>query len=246
MSLAFVTWLPLVTVAAATVTLVRFIAVGYIVIQVAIWHSFYAAAPWRLAGPAAAAVCAVAVVAGLRRGGPARRLALADASVHVTLALSAAAFVPPLMVGDTASWLYIALLDQLLLPALFTSARLAISLAAVSAAAFWGGAMLGGHAHGNSPMAAAVFLLALAAAVCWGRRALQRRAAAAAAALARADRETQEQYVVRSRGSERREDERLLHDTVLNTLTALSREGTSRARRCGLRGADAGYTADCC
>ncbi len=217
------------TVAAATVTVVRCIAVGYIVIQVAIWHSFYAAAPWRLAGPAAAAACAAAVVAGLRHGLPARRLALADASVHVTLALSAAAFVPPLMLGDTASWLYIALLDSLVLPALFTSARLAISLAAVSAAAFWGGVVLGGHVHGNSPLAAGVFLLALAAALCWGRRALQRRAAAADAALARADRETREQYVVRSRSAERREHERLLHDTVLNTLTALAREGTSSA-----------------
>jgi signal transduction histidine kinase len=217
------------TVAAAIVTVVRFIAVGYIVLQVAIWHSFYAAAPWRLVGPAVAAVCAAAVVAGLRHGVPARRLALADASVHVTLALSAAAFVPPLMLGDTASWLYIALLDQLLLPALFTSARLAISLAAVSAAAFWGGDMLGGHPRGNSPLAAAGFLLALAGVVCWGRRALQRRATAADAALARADRETREQYVVRSRSAERREHERLLHDTVLNTLTALSREGTSRA-----------------
>ena len=217
------------TVAAATVTVVRCIAVGYIVIQVAIWHSFYAAAPWRLAGPAAAAACAAAVVAGLRHGLPARRLALADTSVHVTLALSAAAFVPPLMLGDTASWLYIALLDSLVLPALFTSARLAISLAAVSAVAFWGGDMLGGHVHGNSPLAAGVFLLALAAALCWGRRALQRRAAAADAALARADRETREQYVVRSRSAERREHERLLHDTVLNTLTALARDGTSRA-----------------
>ena len=147
----------------------------------------------------------------------------------MTLALSAAAFVPPLMLGDTASWLYIALLDSLVLPALFTSARLAILLAAVSAAAFWGGDMLGGHVHGNSPLAAGVFLLALAVALCWGRRALQRRATAADAALARADRETREQYVVRSRGAERREHERLLHDTVLNTLTALAREGTSSA-----------------
>ena len=147
----------------------------------------------------------------------------------MTLALSAAAFVPPLMLGDTASWLYIALLDSLVLPALFTSARLAISLAAVSAAAFWGGVVLGGHVHGNSPLAAGVFLLALAAALCWGRRALQRRAALADAALARADRETREQYVVRSRRAERREHERLLHDTVLNTLTALARDGTTSA-----------------
>ena len=217
------------TVAAATVTVVQCIVVGYIAVQVAIWHSFYAAAPWRLAGPAAAAACAAAVVAGLRQGLPVRRLALADASVHAMLALSAVAFVPPLMLGDTASWLYLALLDQLVLPALFTSARLTMSLAAVSGVAFWAGAMLGHPVRVNSPLAAGGFLLALAAALCWGRRALQRRAAAADAALARADQETREQYVVRSRSAERREHERLLHDTVLNTLTALARDGTSSA-----------------
>ena len=217
------------TVAAATVTVVQCIVACYIVVQVAIWHSFYAAAPWRLAGPAAAAACAAAVVAGLRHGVPVRRLALADASVHAILALSAAAFVPPLMLGDTASWLYIALLDQLVLPALFTSARLTMSLAAVSGVAFWAGAMLGQPVRVNSPLAAGSFLLALAAALCWGRRVLQRRAAAADAALARADQETREQYVLRSRSAERREHERLLHDTVLNTLTALARDGTSSA-----------------
>ena len=120
--------------------------------------------------PAAAAVCAGAVVAGLRRGVPIRRLALADASVHAMLALSAAAFVPPLMLGDTAGWLYIALLDQLVLPALFTSARLAMSLAAVS-----GAASGRGHARparpGQLPAGGRGFPLALAAALCWGRRA---------------------------------------------------------------------------
>ena len=75
------------TVAAATVTVVRCLAVGYIVIQVAIWHSFYAAAPWRLAGPAAAAACATAVVAGLRHGlrpptGPGRHLGARDAGAE--------------------------------------------------------------------------------------------------------------------------------------------------------------------
>ena len=59
-----------------------------------------------------------------------------------------------------------------------------------------------------------------------GRRALYRRAAAADAALAEADRAAREQYVILSRNIERREHERLLHDTVLNTLTALARAGT--------------------
>ena len=217
------------TVAAVIVTVVRSIVIAYIAVQVTIWHAFYLGAPWRLAGPAAAAACAAAVVAGLHRGVPARRLALADASVHLTLAVTAFAVVPPMMRGDSASWLYIALLDQLVLPALFTSVRLTGMLALASAAAFWGGDMIGRPAGGNSAVAAGGFMLALAAAMCWGIRALHRRAAEADAALAQADRETREQYVLRSRGAERREHERLLHDTVLNTLTALARDGTSSA-----------------
>jgi signal transduction histidine kinase len=210
-------------VGAAVVTVVRCLVIAYVVLQVAIWHSFYTAVPWRLAGPAAAVACAAAAVTGLRRGLPARWLALGDVPVHLALALSAVLFLPPLMRGDTANWLYLALLDTLVLPALFTSARLTVALAAAAAAAFWGGDLLSRPEGGNSPLAAAGFLLALAAAMCWGRYALYRRAAAADAALGQADREAREQYVARSRGAERREHERLLHDTVLNTLTALAR-----------------------
>src|SRR5438477_108833 len=52
-----------------------------------------------------------------------------------------------------------------------------------------------------------------------------RLAAAADAALAEADRAAAGQYAILSRTVERREQERLLHDTVLNTLTALARAG---------------------
>ncbi len=220
-------------VAAAVVTVVRCLVIIYVVVQVAIWHSFYTAVPWRLAGPAAAVACAAAVVTGLRRGLPARWLALGDVPVHLALALSAAVFLPPLMRGDTANWLYLALLDTLVLPALFTSARLTVALAAAAAAAFWGGDLLSRPAGGSSPLAAGGFLLALAAAMCWGHSALRRRAAAADAALGRADQEARDQYVLRSRSAERREHERLLHDTVLNTLTALAREDTGRAGAIG-------------
>jgi signal transduction histidine kinase len=86
--------------------------------------------------------------------------------------------------------------------------------------------------------AAAILLVMVAGVHIYGRRALCRRAAAADAALDEADRAASEQYVVLSRNIERREHERLLHDTVLNTLTALARAGpgdmagvVSRCRR---------------
>ena len=72
-------------------------------------------------------------------------------------------------------------------------------------------------------------LLAVAAAAWCGRWVLWRWATKADAALAQADGDSRAQYVVLSRNIERREHERLLHDTVLNTLTALSRASAGTA-----------------
>ena len=67
-----------------------------------------------------------------------------------------------------------------------------------------------------------------------GRSMLYRRAAWADRGFAAADSEAHDQYVVLSRNIERREHERLLHDTVLNTLTAISRgsAGVAVVARC--------------
>jgi two-component sensor histidine kinase len=58
-----------------------------------------------------------------------------------------------------------------------------------------------------------------------GRRLLYGRAAAADADLDRADQAAREQYAILCRNIERREHERLMHDTVLNTLTSVARSG---------------------
>ena len=58
---------------------------------------------------------------------------------------------------------------------------------------------------------------------------MARRAGAADAALDLADREAGAEFVALTRSTERREHDRLLHDTVLNTLTALARGGDSPA-----------------
>ena len=58
---------------------------------------------------------------------------------------------------------------------------------------------------------------------------LYRRAARADRGFAAADQEAHDQYVVLSRNLERREHERLLHDTMLNTLTAISRGASGPA-----------------
>jgi signal transduction histidine kinase len=217
------------TVARRTAALVRGIGIGYVAVQVVIWHEFFAAHPARLAGPLIAVASAAVVVITLRRGRAGPLLAAGDSAVCVLLALGAVWCVPPALRGDTASWLYIALVVQLIVPAWFAPAWLAGPLAVASAVAWYGGVRLTRPASGTSPVAATAFLLTVAIAVWWGYQALYRRAARADAALARADQESREQYVVLSRGAERREHERLLHDTVLNTLTAVARLGSGPA-----------------
>ena len=91
------------TVTARTAYLIRCIAIAYIGVQVLIWHSFYAAAPWRLAGPLAAVAWGAVVVAYLLRRRPGWPLACADSSVQVALALSAALWIPTAMRGDSAN-----------------------------------------------------------------------------------------------------------------------------------------------
>jgi signal transduction histidine kinase len=213
------------TVAMRTAALVRSIGIGYVLVQIVIWRTFFTAPPARLAGPLIAVAAAAGLVLALGRGRARLPLVVADSAVCVLLAVGAGWCVPPAIRGDTASWLYIALVVQLIVPAWFAPGWLAGLLGLASAAGFWAGVRLTGAAGGTSPAAAAAFLLSVTVAVWWGYQVLYRRAARADAALARADQESREQYVRLARSAERREHERVLHDTVLNTLTALARLG---------------------
>jgi signal transduction histidine kinase len=211
------------SVIARLASVVRCAGIVYIAVQVAIWPSFYAADPWRLAGPAAAAAWAVAAVVYLRRTWAAPFAACLDSAGYVALALTAEASVPPAVREHAYSWLVIAMSSQLIVPAWFAPGALSVLLAIASPAAY----LIGVErtpGTGSGMMAAAAVLLILVASVhSYGRRALYRRAAAADAALAEADLAAAGQHVVLSRNIERREHERLLHDTVLNTLTSLAR-----------------------
>jgi signal transduction histidine kinase len=203
--------------------LVRCAGLAYIVVQVAIWHSFYAEDPWRLFGPAAAAGWAAAVLFYLRQRWPGPRFACLDSAVYLALGLAAQGCVPPEIHGDAFSWLAIAMSSQVVVPAWFASSELCLPLTLTSPLAYWIGADQIAGIGGRMVTVAAILLFTLAGAHLYARRALYRRAAAADAALDQADRDVSEQYAVLSRNVERREHERLLHDTILNTLTALAR-----------------------
>jgi signal transduction histidine kinase len=214
-------------VAAWTACTIRCLAIVYIAAQVIIWHSFYAADPWRLAGPVAAMVWAGLIVIYLRGRWLVWRKDGLDTAASVLLALGAGWCVPPAVRGDTTNWLYIAIVGQLFVPAWLAPMSSAAPLALVTAAAYLGGTALvpAVQPGGSSPVVSAALLVAIAAAAWCARRMLERHAAAADTALTQADREAREQRVLLSRNTERREHERLLHDTILNTLTALSRPG---------------------
>jgi len=215
-------------VASSTACIIRCLAIAYIALQVLIWHSFYAADPWRLAGPLAAMAWAAIVVAYLRgRWRQAWWRDGLDSAASVLLALGAGWCVPPAVRGDTTNWLYIALVGQLFVPAWLAPAASAAPLALISAAAYLAGTAVTPAVRpgGSSAAVSAALLVAIAAAAWFARLMLERGAITADATLATADREAREQRVALSRTTERREQERLLHDTVLNTLTAIGRGG---------------------
>jgi hypothetical protein len=79
------------SVVARLALVLRCAGIIYIAGQVAIWHSFFAADPWRLAGPLAAVAWAAVALAYLRRRWPAPPFACIDSAVYVILALVAQA-----------------------------------------------------------------------------------------------------------------------------------------------------------
>jgi signal transduction histidine kinase len=107
---------------------------------------------------------------------------------------------------------------------------LAVLLGLVPEAAYWAGTAVTppGPGQGDAPAVSSVLLLVVLIIHWAGRSMLYHRAAQADRGFAAGDSEAHDQYVVLSRNIERREHERLLHDTVLNTLTAISR-GSSGA-----------------
>ena len=109
-------------------------------------------------------------------------------------------------------------------------------LSLASGLAFWAGSLLAPGLHtARGARAASVALLFVVVVVHWcGRQLLYRRASRADRALAAADQDARDQFVILSRTIERREHDRLLHDTVLNTLTAVARSGPAGGviRRC--------------
>jgi len=207
----------------------RCAGIVYTAAQVAIWHSYYTADFRRLAGPALAVAWAAVVVFYLRKAWPTPRFACLDSAVYVVLALSAQAGAPPAIRAAAYGWLIIVVSGQVMVPAWFAPGAFCLPLALASPLAYAVGATLIAGTGGRATRALVALLCIMVGVHVYGRAALYRRAAAADAVLEEADRDAAEQYVVLARNIERREHERLVHDTVLNTLTALARAGPDDA-----------------
>jgi signal transduction histidine kinase len=201
----------------------RCAGVACILVQVVIWHSFYTQSPWRLAAPAVAVAWAITIIVYLRRSLPSPFLACMDSAVYLALALGAQQCVPPSIRDDAFSWLVISMTGQLIVPEWYAPSAVFPFLALASPVAYWAGAMRQPGADTRTLAGAAALLVIVGIVHGIGRRMLYGRAAAVDAALDRADRAASEQYAILSRTIERREHERLVHDTILNTLTALAR-----------------------
>jgi signal transduction histidine kinase len=220
------------TIIARIAIILRGTALAEMLVQVIIWHSFYLARPWLLWGPVVALAWGSTAMAYLRSHCPSWQLVCADSAVYAALALTAASCVPAAMRGEAGSWLFILVTSQVIVPIWFAPKALSAPLAVTSAIAFAVGTALAPSTHlvTASLRDASAALLFLVVAVHWlVRLMLRTRAVRADAALAAADRDACDQYVILSRNIEQREQDRLLHDTVLNTLTAIALSGSTTA-----------------
>jgi signal transduction histidine kinase len=213
------------SVVAPLASTIRAAGIVYIVVQVLIWHSFYTGDPRRLTAPLIAIAWAAGVIVCLRRRWPSPVLACVDSAVYLTLAVSAQECVPPTIRDDAFSWLVIGISGQLIIPGWYAPGPLAALLTLLAPAAFWLGDVLPPVTDARTLAGATMVLIVIGLVHIFGRRELYRRAEAADATLDAAAQAATQQYAVLARTIERREHERLVHDTVLNTLTALARVG---------------------
>jgi signal transduction histidine kinase len=224
------------SVVAPLASTIRSAGIVYIAAQVVIWHSFYTTDAWRLTAPVIAVAWAAAVIVCLRRRWPSPFLACVDSGFYLALALSAQECVPPNIRDDTFSWVVISMSGQLLIPAWYAPGSLAVLLTLAAPAAYWLGDVMQPVTNTRTLAGATMVLIVVGLVHNLGRRQLYGRAEAADATLDAAAQAASEQYAVLARNIERREHERLLHDTVLNTLTALARDGaddpTEAVSRC--------------
>ncbi|WP_239334207.1 hypothetical protein [Frankia sp. CiP3] len=214
--------------------------------QVAIWWSWTWSHPWTLAGPLAAAAWTVLVVIFLTRRGLDPRASLLELALAGPLACFGALMIPPTTVGDAANWVYVTVGGATVTAAWCLPVRAAVPAVASVAAAYWAGAaMVGPSGPAPGVPARSVVLLAVIT-TAWALtvRTVRAHAVDADVDLAAAIRRYRIATIVRSRAQDRREQERLVHDTLVNTLTGIAMGAVHPTGPAGAEGTTAVPTAD--
>ncbi|WP_368861464.1 sensor histidine kinase, partial [Frankia tisae] len=218
-------------VMAAVLVALRAVAVLLTLFYLVIWH-------WYAGQPAAMAVVALSVgwgvffcVMGLRRG-VGRPLAAASVVVALALALTAERWLPPESVGDSGNFVFLTVVNAAIV-AVWAFPPL---LAAPGVLLLGAGTLVGGWGHNPQVIAESAILVLVPGLLGFAIGRLRQIARTADRRWANVVARHRGEAVVHAVARDRRERERIIHDTVLNTLTGIAwgggRDVALARRRC--------------
>ncbi|MGF7233491.1 MAG: sensor histidine kinase [Frankia sp.] len=204
--------------------LVRGLTISVGTLFVIVWHSWYAEHPLRLLAPVAVFAWDAAFCVRSWRRGLAHRLIAADILVAVLLAASGGLLVPGDTVGDGSNWPFVAIGVSIITVGAVLPATGWVPVSLVTAVTYGIGSQAvgpGGPAPGV-PARSALTMVALCAVFAVAVTVQRQHADDADAQLSAIADRRQSDAAVEARNRDRREQERLLHDTILNTLTGIA------------------------
>ncbi|ONH59351.1 histidine kinase [Frankia sp. CcI49] len=229
-------------VAVRTFAAMRALNIAFLVAYVVVWRSWYAAHP---AGLAAAVVTAlwgtVFVTVALARPRLVRLLVPGNVAVAVGVSAGAVLFLPAQSVGGSATWVFSAAAHAAIVASWACRRRVLAAVVVLMVTALVGGAAIaqvtmddpaagGNHTPLARAFAACLLVIAIAALFRLALTRLSTIARLADARLGTAAAQRQAAAVAAARLRDERERERMLHDTVLNTLTGIAWGGGTRDR----------------
>jgi signal transduction histidine kinase len=205
------------TVAIRMLALLRVAGMVSAIVFVGLWWSWYGATAMRLAGPIAVLVWGVVLVAVFSQGRAPPWCIAGDAVLGVVLALGAPHWLPPQVVGESSTWLFLKVLGAATIAAWCIRSAWWVVVPAAGSLAFAAGAGVF-----SRRLAVAVCVLVAASVLFRVANRQLRRSAGNADAWMGAIRDGQRlAAVAAARSRDQRKQERIIHDTVLNTLTGI-------------------------
>lgn len=227
-------------VAARTFALLWVTGATYAVVFIVVWWSWYGHCESRLVGPVVAVIWDGIFIAASSRGRVPGWCVAGEVALGISAAASARAWLPGLVLSEANTWVFLTVVGAVLVAAWCVRSRWWWLIPVVAGVVFAAGTTTKYAFHLGVSEALIVFA---AGAVRFAGRRLRRNADDADGWLGRARERQRRAAVVAARDRDRREQERVLHDTVLNTFTGIGWGGAAlqlaqTRARCA-RGADA-------